>query len=688
MADDRDKTAPGSMLASAGAMIKDTIGPLAALEYGAWQFAKALAGSALNAQKMQAALSASAGAQALQKQLEGIGMAAGAARNKVEQIAKLSSSSAFSFSSLGQASKVLQSIGGSALNSNANLRKAMDAAAATGAPVQNVAASLGALYESLKRGGAGAGEAASQLASMGVISQDTAIQIERFASAGANSASSLKVLEKDISRTKGASAELAGTLEGLQAQLAGMENAQNIKIGKMFEEGAKAGARASIAFERIREAINDIGSGAFAPVVGGIQSIKEGIANLLSSSPVLETLKVAFATLSQVAVAVLGAMVGRLIFAGGQFAVWAYTTIKAIAGVSTAMQLMAVAGAKWTSWIGTAAGKTTILAAELTVLATRFYDLWKSIQAGPAELKLRLKEDQDLNAKETDALKTAIAPGSSADSKAVAQGQIAGMLSDTEDALAKSKERVSAAKKANDAYLPNKFGTFLGRGRKDEEGDFKPDRDPFLSVDGSAQKYSELKNARNEQRAIEQRLERQKSLQAIIDQSAEAAGPLNDFQKAALNTAKDGQGSRDMMVETNIKALRTQQKYAPNQDARMGFKKEADDLEDKITLRKRTDELSRSGYTNEHASLLASNEVKLSRVQSDIAEQGAPQMSDIARMGGSAGFAGVVGGPDGKQLDHIADFVRIIKETTAKGFEDVRAASAEAKRLTAEAAKK
>ena len=82
MANDRDTPeAPGGILESAKGFIKDSVGPLAAMEVAAWSFAKAMAGSALSAKKLQDALVASSGASALQKQLVGIGMAAGAARS-------------------------------------------------------------------------------------------------------------------------------------------------------------------------------------------------------------------------------------------------------------------------------------------------------------------------------------------------------------------------------------------------------------------------------------------------------------------------------------------------------------------------------------------------------------------------------------------------------------------------------
>ncbi len=686
MANDRDTPeAPGGILESAKGFIKDSVGPLAAMEVAAWSFAKAMAGSALSAKKLQDALVASSGASALQKQLVGIGMAAGAARLKIEQIAKLSSSSSFSFAALGNASKILQTIGGSSLNTKSNLKKVMDSAAATGAPVENVAEGLARMYETLKRGGAGAGEAAAQLANMGVITQDTAIQIGRFAEAGANSAASLKLLEIDLKKSRGASDELAASLVGLQAKLEHMKTAHDIEIGKMFEDGAKSGARAAIEFEKVRETINTVGSGAFAPLINGLQMLKQKIAELVSSEPALTAIKGAFTVLSQVAVAVLGMMVGRLLFAGAQFAAWGYRMVKSIAGVSTAMELLGTGAARWTSWIGTMAGKTTILAAGISVLAARFYDLWEAMQAGPAENKKRMQENQDLFAKEVELRKTGMDPGSSTLEKSQAAGQAAGMVSDTEEQIKAAQERVQKAHDANEAGPMGWWKKHFSK--KDKDGEYTPGLDLFQSVDGSPQAYLETQNAHNELEALKQRLFRQKELQETLEQSAAGPGGLSAVQMAALNTSKDGQRSRDMLIGSSVANLRVQQQFAPNGASRLGFKKEADNLEDLVSLRKRTQELEDSGADAKTASQIAGEETSRNRILSDIDQQGRPPVSDLARMGGSAGFAGVIGGPTQDQTKRIRELNEQIATDLQTLIEKVSSGQAKGEKLAKEASK-
>ena len=133
--------------------------------------------------------------------------------------------------------------------------------------------------------------------------------------------------------------------------------------------------------------------------------------------------------------------------------------------------------------------------------------------------------------------------------------------------------------------------------------------------------------------------------------------------------------------------MRVQQRFAPDSTARLGFKKEADDLEDKMAARKRALELTNMGASDAVASRISTEEVKRNRLLSNMEEAGTPEMSSIAKMGGSAGFAGVVGGPDDKSLQTIKDLNVDIAKNLAALLGEMKKAQAKADQMGKDAAK-
>lgn len=357
-------------------LVKDTIGPMGALGIAASAFVKATAGAALNAEKLRRALEASSGAERLRSQFVALGLSAEQAKVKVEGLAKVASSSAFSFEALGQASKNLLAVGGAAADSAAMLKRVQDVAAATGAPLDSVATAMAVLYNQAGRDGDLSG-AAQNLANFGAISESTAAKVQQLAAAGAPAADSLRAIEADLSKAKGAGAELASSLVGLQAQLANLEQANNIKIGNLFIEGEKAGLRAAQSFEKIRGVIDETASAPFAAISAGMNRIKEAIGEGLSTDGALKSIQGLFTFLAAAAVATLGVIIA-------QTALFAGTLLKAAAAAvvkTGALRAMTAAGGKWLSWINTAAGRANIYAAALALVAVKAYETVEAINA-------------------------------------------------------------------------------------------------------------------------------------------------------------------------------------------------------------------------------------------------------------------------------------------------------------------
>lgn len=276
---------PSGMASAATALkgiLNETVGPMAALTAGAMAFVKYTAGAALNAEKMAAALRASADAKRLEGQFKLIMGSADMARKKVAELSREAAKSPFSFQALGKAALNLQVLSQGAFASSRALKQVQDVAVATGTPVDAVAAAMGDLVGSLKRGGDGAGQAASQLASMGAITQQTAQKVADLASKGAPMGEAMRLVEAETSKASGAAAELANTIDGLQQKMENLQTASDAKIGSMFEEGEKAGKRAAIAWQTFTNAVQEAAAAPWASLVEGWNSVKEAAGNALA----------------------------------------------------------------------------------------------------------------------------------------------------------------------------------------------------------------------------------------------------------------------------------------------------------------------------------------------------------------------------------------------------------------------
>ena len=473
-------------------VIADIVGPMAVLAIGAQKFISLSSGAALNAEKLRKALAASQGAEQLRKQFEVLGLSAEQARSKVEGVAKVASGSAFSFDSLATAAKNLQVLGGSSLSTAGMLRKVQDVAAATGAPVDNVATAVGEMYAALERGGSGAGAAAAQLASMGAISQATAQKISEISAAGGPAADSLRAMQGDLGKASGASAQMASSLSGLQSQLANLQNANDIKIGDMFLEGEKAGYRAAIAMEKLRGKIDEVASAPFAAISGQFSKLKESIAGMLGSDQGIETLKGLFKFLSTVAVAAVGVMVAQII----QLVVWlggmGVAALKTAAGVKTLSGALSFAGGamkNWATLLASATVRMNLYAVAIMLVVSKVLEARAAIDA----LVDAQKNLNTTNAKEIGGLKEKRLMVSTPEEKKAAMKAYDAAITSNDEALSVAKkERDEAAaqfeEKNSHSYNLNPLNWLDsvtgGQNRAAQELNMKEDRVQSLQGQG------------------------------------------------------------------------------------------------------------------------------------------------------------------------------------------------------------
>jgi hypothetical protein len=378
---------PPSGMANAAKTLKtilnETVGPMAALGAGALAFVKAMGGAALNAEKMQAALQASGEANRLTSLFKTIMGSADAARKKVAELTAEAARSPFAFEALGKAALNLQVLSKGAFDSTAALKQVQDVAAATGAPVDAVAAAMGGLAGALKSGGDGVAAAANQLVEMGAISGQTARKIADLAQSGAPASEAMRLLEADTQKAKGAAQELSNTIAGLQQQLANQQTASDAEIGKMFEEGEKAGLRAAASFQKFTSAVQEAASGPWASIMAGVQGAKEAVANFFASVAQLGAVQAVFKGLGAVSVAVLTLLAASLL-----------TASKAIIGfvMQTRVAQAAMAGLigttrAWASLMTGVSGALTIVGTGLALLAFKAIEARQKVSELNKELQ-------------------------------------------------------------------------------------------------------------------------------------------------------------------------------------------------------------------------------------------------------------------------------------------------------------
>lgn len=359
MAQQRNINPPSAAWTTFKGLVGDVVGPMAVLGIAAQKITSSIAQSALNAQKLKEAITASAGAEALRKQFEGLGMSAAQASVKVAELAKIAASGPFDLPALGIAAKNLQVVGGAALNTSANLRKVADMAAAAGTPIDTMATAYAKLITSLK--GGGGAEAAAQMAELGAISAETAQKIATLTATGGSFSEKMALISSDLSNSVGASKALEGTLGGLQAKLAALQSANSLEIGGMFLEGEKAATRAQIAFEKLRGSIDKASTANFAALSEAFNKIKEGVANLLSSGNAISVLGGIFQTVFAVAAATVLTTTGALV-------ALAATLVRMGAAAFTAAGGMNALNAASRAYIGLGAGTLAAVTAIISAL--------------------------------------------------------------------------------------------------------------------------------------------------------------------------------------------------------------------------------------------------------------------------------------------------------------------------------
>lgn len=120
---------------------------------------------------------------------------------------------------------------------------------------------------------------------------------------------------------------------------------------------------------------------------------------------------------------------------------------------------------------------------------------------------------------------------------------------------------------------------------------------------------------------------------------------LQDLKQQRADTAiKEVNQNNRSSMEMQIRGARIQEQYAPGSSTSQAAKQVADTLEDQLAKADRVKELTAGGMKGENAERVADIETQRNRIISNIEKEGKPEVSSMARIGGSSGWAGVVGG--------------------------------------------
>ena len=129
-----------------------------------------------------------------------------------------------------EASRIMQTFGGDALNTKENLMLIGDAAAGTTAPINELGMWVGRLFAALQ-GGQPIGEATLRLMELGVVTPQTVQQMRDMQEAGASGAETFAFFQEEIGRFSGAMEAQAGTWEGLTSTL---QDSVNLLLADAF----------------------------------------------------------------------------------------------------------------------------------------------------------------------------------------------------------------------------------------------------------------------------------------------------------------------------------------------------------------------------------------------------------------------------------------------------------------------
>jgi len=224
------ESVPSMSNAMAGGMIK------AQLAIAALQASLAAVGSAFG--MATSAINASATREQLEAAFVPLLGGADAAQQRIAELSKFAASTPFELNEISKASRVLETLTRGAMAAGDGLRLVGDVASATGTPFEEVATTIGRLYDGLDSGRP-VGEALMRLQELGVVSGEVRGRLEDMQKEGLKGNEVWKVAESAMGRFSGSMEVQSKTWNGKISTLSDAWAEVQNQFGKPLLESLK-----------------------------------------------------------------------------------------------------------------------------------------------------------------------------------------------------------------------------------------------------------------------------------------------------------------------------------------------------------------------------------------------------------------------------------------------------------------
>ena len=248
------------------------------------------------------------------------------ARDRLNEIMKISSRGPFKFDDLVKGAARLEILTRGAHSGKEAIQQAADAAAAAGVAPSQAMEAIGEAFDAIQSHMNMDGPI-GQLASMGAISRETADKLKLLSAFGADTEAMAKALSGALDKNKGSAKALGDTIEGLSNQLDSIKEEDLSNIGEMFSEGKTAGMRAGISLLRtIGPIVQDL-LRPVASLYNAWNKLLEKFSEVVAAAPIVSSsIKGLMNVLEALAIWLTGRALVELISGIGTMLIWVATT--------------------------------------------------------------------------------------------------------------------------------------------------------------------------------------------------------------------------------------------------------------------------------------------------------------------------------------------------------------------------
>lgn len=209
------------------------------------------------------------------------------AKEHVRDLFEIAKKTPFETEPIIQASLKLQTFGGTALNTKDNIILLGDAAAATGAPIDELGFWVGRLYSQLQ-GGQKFGEAAMRLQELAVMTPQARREMEAMQEAGASADEIFTKFKDNLGNFTGAMALQAGTWEGVVSTFTDTVNIMIADTFKpYFEVIRDLGAQLNGVLDGLSKNTDSVKGSVLATKNAFIEFIEQGLLGTVSATAFL-----------------------------------------------------------------------------------------------------------------------------------------------------------------------------------------------------------------------------------------------------------------------------------------------------------------------------------------------------------------------------------------------------------------